>query len=136
MKYCFLNLLFICCLSCVERTQKPNANIVNERKIPNYDSIRFNNKIYLDTIGCMWMVKNVRIIDSLSFEKAFFKAPADTFLVTVKYARLWACNIPRFLKVPNDTVLISGFVYDIHPYDHGPGYPAIINQIIYQKKDK
>jgi|SRR5688500_4736939 len=136
MKYWFLSLLLIFCWSCVEQSQKPKKDLVDKKPVPNYDSLKFNNKIYLDTIGCMWMVKNVKIIDSLSFEKAFFRVTTDTFLATVKYARLWDCNIPGFLKVPNDTVLISGFVYDIHPYAHGPGYPAIIKEIIYQKKDK
>ena len=62
---------------------------------------------------------------------SFVGYPSDTFLVIKKYRRLLACSVPSFLMKPNDTILISGYVYWIYSYEDPRGFPTLITKIVY-----
>ena len=118
-----------------------NSKKVSEPKIPlqgkrtiGYDSVKFNHKLEPDTSGYEWIIENRSILDTIELEKAVVVATSDTFLSLPKYKRLWSSPIPSKILVPNDTIIVSGFVYKIHPSNGGKGYPMLITQLIYCDK--
>lgn len=119
--------------SCNENRDKSNRLSSSERLSNDYDSIHFNSKMKIDTTGCSWLGSGRSVLDSLIYATAIVKAYSDTFLATAKYKRLLTCNIPSFVMIPGDTVLVTGNVYRISSLDDG-GYPTIITEMVYRKK--
>ena len=131
-----LNLISVIIIlnSCKEAKNQVDNKIKIIQQTFLYDSLRFNTKYIPDTAGCWWIFKDREIIDTLTFQKAFLKVTSDTFLVTKNYRRLFLCpKLPRFL-LPDDTVLISGYIYRIYADEGTGGNPTYISRIDYLAK--
>jgi hypothetical protein len=135
MKYSVLILICIICFSCSQGKDSESGNLDNAEKLSSYDTVVFNMKLTPDTAGCSWIIADREILDSLVLERTIIKTTSDTFLTTSKYKRLWACSVPSFLLIPNDTILISGYVYRVYSSDGLPGYPTLVTQIVYAKNN-
>jgi len=132
MKYSIFLILVVFC-HCIgkKNAEKKTAAILNKKETA-YDTLKFNRKLILDTIGCAWLWRDREIIDTLTFETAFVQSQVDTFL-TYKHRKLWACNVPSFLMIPGDTLLISGYVYVIYATESS-GFRTWVTEIAYQEK--
>jgi hypothetical protein len=96
-----------------------------------YDSLKYDQIFIPDSAGYNWIFEDRVIVDTLEFEKAVVVATTDTFLSLPKYIRLWTTPIPKKLMVPNDTILVSGFIYSLLPSVDGKGYPILVTQLNY-----
>ncbi|WP_315815806.1 hypothetical protein [Paraflavitalea speifideaquila] len=54
----------------------------------------------------------------------------DTFLATSKYVRMWVCNLPPMSVKINDTIVISGVVYDILGSERVKGWPTVLTKMV------
>lgn len=133
MRYLVLIIICLLLFSC-DFKNKSGADSQKSPILPGYDSIKFNHYLIPDTSGYSWITEKRIITDTLFFAKAVVVKASDTFLSLPKYKRLWSCPIPSNILLSNDTVLISGFVYNILPSNGGKGFPIIINKLLYSSK--
>ncbi len=132
MNFLWTIILCICFVawSCKSRSVSESKGIspVTEAVL-SYDSVRFNEKLTIDTIACGWLSTGRTEIGTLLNERASIKSPSSNkFFATKKYKRLLTCKIPSYIFDSNDTVLLTGKVYHILASDGG-GFPAIITEI-------
>jgi len=129
--YLFFTLVFL--FSCREKNNSKSHEEIAR------DTAKFTRVIVPDTAGCGWYFNDRDIKDTLVNELAIIKAsidtlrgvPKDTFLTIKKYPRLLTCRVPAFLMKPNDTILISGYVYWVNQSEDPPGKPIFITKIVY-----
>ena len=112
MRYIISFFLYLLFLSCDSKDKNKITDLQIKDSIIKYDTIKFNRSLLPDTSGCSWITEKRVALDTLKFEKAIVLATSDTFLATTKYKRLFYCTLASHFMVPNDTVLISGFVYE------------------------
>ena len=116
-----------------------SVNSSSKKTTAENDSIKYTREVVPDTSGCGWFFNDRHIRDTLINELAIIKESFDTisnifsatFLATKKYRSLLACSIPAFLIKPNDTILISGYVYWTYSFEQPSGYPTLITKIVY-----
>ncbi|MCW3111173.1 MAG: hypothetical protein JWQ09_5679 [Segetibacter sp.] len=132
----YIIILFFCflCFSCNQKKMHSPTKYLGDKSVVHYDSIKFNHKLIPDTSGYNWIIEKRAILDTINFVKAVVVVMSDTFLSLPKYKRLWSCPLPLNIMVPNDTILISGFVYEVLPSNGGKGYPTLITQLVYSDK--
>jgi len=126
-------------LSVVLYSCKEKNNSNSPKAIAENNSTKYRMEIVPDTSGCGWFFNDRHIRDTLINESAVIKKIYDTIsytfsvtlLTTKKYRSLLACSILAFLSKPNDTILISGYVYWTYSFEQPPGYPTLITKIVY-----
>ena|SRR5688572_29653548 len=133
MKYSiFLVILIAFCHCKGKKNAEEKSTAIVDRKETPYDTLKFNRRLALDTAGCGWLWADREIIDTLNFERAVVQSNVDTFL-TYRHRKLWTCNVPSFVMIPGDTLLISGYVYVIYSTETS-GYRTWVTEIAYQER--
>jgi hypothetical protein len=124
-----------------DSTQLLSINIKKYR--PSFDlqvdSTKINSSVYHDVI-----LVDTSNCNSFWYNREFL-GKIDNLMVVVKYIdstdilflqsgtlKLWICTLPKNTKA-NDTLFITGFVYDMLAEEKTWGYPTIITKAVTKK---
>jgi hypothetical protein len=96
----------------------------------NYDTTRYTHKYVADS--CRDGVFADRSVNTfLNNEYAVvWWVSGYTVLARSKYDRLWVCNMPLIRLKVNDTIVVSGTVYNVSGNERGRGLPTVLTHVI------
>jgi hypothetical protein len=96
----------------------------------NYDTTRFTHKYYADSCReNLYLGRSVNMY--LNNEYAVVKQVSNyTILARSKGDRLWICATPSIPLKENDTVVVSGAIYNISNREKVLGLPTILTHVI------
>jgi hypothetical protein len=98
------------------------------------DISKYSNVIYPDTTMCQSFKLNRNFLGKLDAVKATVlthSSAAKNLFLQSGNLKLWVCNLPQKIKT-GDTLIITGFVYDIFGNEKTLGYPAILTKVSLQ----
>jgi hypothetical protein len=137
MKSCtFLFLITINIIGCKDQHEETKAETSavkaeQEKELITYDTLRFRNKIDLDSTGCSTLLLGRSVKEELKNEMAFVKTDSlVTYWGTAKYTPLTICNAPDIKLNIGDTIFISGTVYAITGNEKVRGWPTMLTRVV------